>query len=223
MPLRAMIFDIDGTLVDSNPAHVLAWEASFLECGYKVDRERIKLEIGKGGDKLVPDILGDQADEKDGDRLRKAEPKHFAKLVEQTGLSLFPGALQLVSAVRQRGMKTVLATSSGKNQLTALEKAANIKLEAMFDVMATADDADESKPAPDIVVAAVKKAQVAPEQCAMVGDTLYDAQAAKKAGVTPIGVLTGYQTKEDLLRAGARWIYKDTADLLQHLDAVIKG
>lgn len=221
MPLSAIIFDIDGTLVDSNPAHVEAWHRSFADHGYDIAPDRIKVEIGKGGDKLVPDLIGDEADQRDGDALRDAEPRHFAKIVAETGLKLFPGARELVAAVRERGLAAVVATSSGKDQLKALEKAAGIDLESMFDVLATADDAEQSKPDPDIVLAALHKAKVPARHCALIGDTLYDMQAARKAGVIPIGVLTGYQPRHALEQAGARQIFDNTAHVLGHLDALV--
>src|SRR3954447_12639459 len=100
MALDAMVFDIDGTLVDSNPAHVEAWRRAFESMGYRIAADRIEVEIGKGGDKLVPDILGQSADERDGDALRKAQPKEFAAIVERQGLKPFPGALELLAALR---------------------------------------------------------------------------------------------------------------------------
>ena len=221
MALDALIFDIDGTLIDSNPAHVEAWRIAFERHGYRIARDRIEAEIGKGGDKLVPDVLGREADERDGDSLRKAEPEEFAKIGKARGFHAFPRAIELLDVVRRRGVKVILATSSQKKQLATLQKYSGVDLEAACDVLVTADDAEESKPAPDIVAAAVRKAKLSPAQCAMVGDTLYDMQSAKHAGVIGLGVLTGYQSRETLKHSGARAVYRDVAEMLDNLHDVL--
>src|SRR5258707_5781608 len=97
MALDALIFDIDGTLIDYNPAHVEAWRIAFERHGYRVAADRIQVEIGKGGDKLMPSIIGQAADEKDGDSLRKAEPEEFAKIAKARGLHPFPRAIDLLT------------------------------------------------------------------------------------------------------------------------------
>jgi HAD superfamily hydrolase (TIGR01549 family) len=222
MALDAMVFDIDGTLIDSNAAHVEAWRRAFESMGYKIAADRIEVEIGKGGDKVVPDVLGKSADEKDGDALRKAQPKEFAEIVGREGLKPFGGAFELLAALRGRGVKVVLATSSSQEQLQILQSAARVDLKSVSVVLTTADDAEESKPSPDIVVAAVKKSGLSPAQCAMVGDTLYDMQAAKGAGVIGLGVLTGYQSAQTLKEAGARAVWQDVREMGQKLDDVLR-
>jgi HAD superfamily hydrolase (TIGR01509 family) len=222
MALDALIFDIDGTLVDSNPAHVEAWGIAFESHGYRVARDRIEVEIGKGGDKLVPDVLGEGVDKKDGDALRKAESREFARLAKERGLKPFSGAMELLKAVRERGLKVVIATSSSREQLKSLQEAAGVDLEAASDVLVTKDDAKESKPAPDLVMAAVGKSGLTAAQCAMVGDTLYDMQAAKHAGVIGLGVLTGYQSAQTLKEAGARAVWRDIGEMLAKLDDVLR-
>jgi HAD superfamily hydrolase (TIGR01509 family) len=222
MPLDALIFDIDGTLVDSNAAHVEAWRIAFQRHGYKVNTDRIEVEIGKGGDQLVPAILGKAADARDGDALREAEPEEFAKIAGANGLKVFDGAMELLATLRRRGLRVVLATSSGKKQLETLQRAARVDLEGACDVLANADDAERSKPAPDIVAAAVRKSGLSPAQCAMVGDTLYDMESAKHAGVIGVGVLTGYQSKQTLKQSGARAVYADVGEVLARLDEALR-
>jgi HAD superfamily hydrolase (TIGR01549 family) len=222
MALDAMIFDIDGTLIDSNPAHVEAWQLAFEGRGYRIAADRIEVEIGKGGDRVVPDLLGTEADERDGDALRQAQPREFAKIGKAQGLRSFPRAVELLRELRGRGIKVVLATSSNGEQFKALTEAAGVDLTTECDAMTTADDARESKPAPDIVAAAVKKVGLSPAQCAMVGDTLYDMQAAKHAGVIGLGVLTGYQSAQTLKEAGARAVWRDVGEVLRKLDEVLR-
>lgn len=216
-----MIFDIDGTLIDSNPAHVEAWVQAFGRFGYKVAADRISVEIGKGGDKLVPSILGASADRKDGDRLRDAQKEAFLALAKRTRLPVFPKAQELLAELRGRGLRTALATSSSGEQLDGLFASAGIDFRELVDRTTTADDAAASKPSPDIVVAALAKLGLAPGECAMVGDTVYDAEACRAAGVACLGVRSGGNDSAPLMRAGARGVWRDTADLLEHLDQAL--
>jgi len=220
MALDALLFDIDGTLLDTNSAHVEAWRRTFAAYGYRVGRDRIECEIGKGGDKLVPSILGAEADERDGESMRRMQPKEFAAIAA-SGLKPFAGAVELLKEVRRRSIKVVLATSSNKEHLAVLQQDSGVDLEGACDVLVTADDAAESKPAPDIVEAAVRKLKMSPAQCAMVGDTLYDMQAAKHAGVIGLGVQTGFQSRQSLLRHGARAVFSEASELLAKLDEAL--
>ena len=216
-----MIFDIDGTLIDSNPAHVEAWVQAFARLGYKVAADRIGVEIGKGGDKLVPSILGASADREDGDRLRDAQKEAFLALAKRTRLPVFPQARELLAELRRRGLRTALATSSSGEQLDGLFASAGIDFRELVDQTTSADDAAASKPSPDIVEAALGKLGLAPGECAMVGDTVYDAEACRAAGVACLGVRSGGNDPATLMRAGARGVWRDTADLLQHLDQAL--
>jgi HAD superfamily hydrolase (TIGR01509 family) len=220
MALDGIIFDLDGTLVDTNAIHVEAWRLVLEQRGYKVATDRIFLEVGKGGDNLVPDLLGREADEKDGEALRQAHPEMFGKLARQKGLKVFPGTKELIAALRHRGLRLVLATSSGEKHLKTIAEASGVDFAALLGEVVTADDAEQSKPAPDLVTAAVKKLGLSPAQCAMVGDTPFDAHSAKGAGVVCIGLTCGgYPDAERALRrAGARIVHRDPADLLAHLD-----
>ena len=222
MALGAMIFDIDGTLIDSNPAHVEAWVQAFGRFGYRVAADRVSVEIGKGGDKLVPAILGAAADRKDGDGLRDAQKEEFLALARRSRLPVFPGARELMAELRRRGLRTALATSSSGEQLDGLFASAGIDFRELVDQTTSADDAAESKPSPDIVEAALGKLGLAPGECAMVGDTVFDAEACRAAGVACIGVRSGGNDAPTLMRAGARAVWRDTADLLQHLDRALE-
>jgi HAD superfamily hydrolase (TIGR01509 family) len=222
MALGGIIFDLDGTIVDSNALHVEAFVRAFASRGYKVGPDRIFAEVGKGGDKLVPSVIGEVLDRADGDAIRAAHPKEYAGLAKERGLRVFPGARELAAELRRRGLRTVLATSSGQSHLDATEQGSGLKLREMFDELVGADDVEASKPAPDVVSAAVKKLGVSPAECVMIGDTPYDAWSSRDAGVVCLGLTCGGHGGPTLRGAGAREVWHDTADVLAHLDAALE-
>ena len=222
MALHGMIFDVDGTLVDTNPAHVEAWRRAFKRLGYDVRAERIKLEIGKGGDLLVRSILGEDVEERDGEALRKAQKEEFLSIARRERFRVFPCVPELFQALRQRGMRTALATSSNKKHLQAVCDSAAIDLPSLADVLVTKEEAKASKPAPDLVIVAWEKLALTPAECAMVGDTVYDAQACRGAGVVFLGVLSGGTPADLLLEAGACGVWRDTGHLYADLDHALE-
>jgi len=209
---------LDGTLVDTNEMHVRAWRTAFESRGYKIAEDRIRTEVGKGGDKLVPDILGDEADRRDGDALRDAQPKAFEKLANAESIRPFSKAKELLDALRQRRLRTALVTSSGTNHLDVIEQCSKLEVRKLVDEVITSDDAKNSKPASDPLAAACRKLKLSPAQCASIGDTIYDATSARAAGVVCIGLLSGYNNSDQMRSAGARLTYSDVADLRDHLD-----
>lgn len=217
-----MIFDIDGTLVDTNPAHVEAWHRAFRRLGYDVPVERIMLETGKGGDKLVPSVLGSEAEERHGEALRRAQKEEFLEIAAQEHFRLFPCVPELFDALQERRIRTALATSSDEKHLQATMNSAGTDLIRLADVLVTKDDADESKPAPDLVIVAWEKLGLSPAECAMVGDTVYDAQACQGAGVAFLGLLSGGTGSAALLEAGACGVWRDTGHLYADLDRALE-
>jgi phosphoglycolate phosphatase-like HAD superfamily hydrolase/tRNA(Arg) A34 adenosine deaminase TadA len=218
MALDGVLFDLDGTLVDTNEMHVRAWQRALESRGYKIAADRIWLEVGKGGDKLVPDLLGREADERDGDALREAQPREFEKLAKAERIRPFPRAADLLKEFRRRGLQLALATSSGEGHLKTIETCSGVPWRTLVDATVTADDAANSKPSPDPLAAGLKKLRLSPAQCAMVGDTQYDATASRNAGLVCLGLLCGRNSEQVMRSAGARGIYRDVADLLDHLD-----
>ncbi len=217
MAVRGVIFDVDGTLVDTNATHVKAWRRAFERHGYDVEPDRIVGQIGKGGDKLVPTLLGDAAEAKDGDALRDAHSENYAELVRDTPLHLFPGAVELLESLKKAGIPTALATSSKREHLDNTLRAAGVDLGEKVDAVATADDADASKPAPDLVQSAADKLGLPPGDCVLVGDTVYDVEAAARAGVACWAVACGGCFDAAALRAaGAVAVFTDPADILAH-------
>jgi beta-phosphoglucomutase-like phosphatase (HAD superfamily) len=222
MALRGMIFDIDGTLVDTNPAHALAWRRAFQRYDYDVPTERITIEIGKGGDKLVPSVLGQDVEDRRGEALRQAQKEEFLKIAERDHFRVFPCVPELFQALREREIRTALATSSDKKHLKATMASARIDLPSLADVLVTKDEAESSKPAPDLIIVAWEKLAVSPADCAMVGDTVYDGQACQAAGVVFVGVLSGPSTESELLQAGACGVWRDTGHLYADLDRALE-
>ncbi len=221
--LSAIIFDLDGTLVDTNAAHVESWVRAFARLGYKVTAERVGAEIGKGGDNLVPSVLGLEAEEKDGDKLREVSKEEYLTLTPGRRFRVFDGARELIDELRRRGLKTAIATSSGNEHLDATFAATGEDLRERVDEWVGKSDVEHSKPHPDPVIAAVKKLGVSPAECAMVGDTPYDAISAKRAGVITLGVLSsglGFDARS-LISAGARRAYDDVGHILRELDAAL--
>ncbi len=218
MALDAIIFDLDGTLLDTNAAHVEAWRRSFLAHDHVIPADRIAPEIGKGGDKLVPAILGKSADEKEGDSLRDRTEEEFLKIAAEERFTIYPGAEDLLALLRRKGLRLALATSAAERSLKAMMENVGLDQDELFDVVVNAKDIEESKPAPDVIHVTLQKLGLAPGQCAMIGDTPYDAVACRRAGVTCIGLRTGVHSAGALLGAGARLVYSDIAELLEKID-----
>ena len=222
MALDSIFFDVDGTLLDSNAAHVDAWEITLKEHNYRVARDRIEVEIGKGGDQFIPSVLGREVYERDGKALSAGHTKHYTEIAKSKPLKVFPGVKDLLAEIHRRGLRTVLATSSKMKELEVTQRSAGIDLTKLVDEVVTADDAEKSKPRPDLVHAAVKKSGLSPAQCMMLGDTPYDAEACRGGGVVFMGFTCGGMNDDKALRsAGARAVYRDPADLLEHLDEAI--
>jgi HAD superfamily hydrolase (TIGR01509 family) len=222
MALEGVVFDFDGVLVDSNDAHVRAWHRAFQRCGYNVEPDRIFVEVGKGGDKLVAAILGEKAEDRRGDDLRAANKQSLFEIWASEGLQVIPGGQELLAALRARGVRIALASSSDSQQIEKAEAASGVAWRTLFDQVITASDVEKTKPSPDLVEAAVRKLEMSPAQCAMIGDTPWDARAASDAGVVLLGVTGGGNQPEPLRAAGARAVYRDVAAIGGDLDAALR-
>jgi HAD superfamily hydrolase (TIGR01509 family) len=219
---QAAIFDLDGTLVDTNDAHVEAWLAGFRDFGYHVPRSRILPEIGKGGDKLVPSILGADRDEQDGEALRNAHGRHFVTMAKDTIFRVFPATEDLLIELRRRSIATAVATSSTKAHLNATLESSGLDLDRLVDHIVTGGASLDSKPAPDLIQAALEKLASDPQRTIMVGDTPHDGEACARAGVPFVGLLCGGRPPDDLSRAGALALYADPADFLGRLSEALR-
>lgn len=211
--LKAVLFDVDGTLVDSNDAHADAWVTAFRDHGVNVDWLKVRRSIGMGGDKLMPAVSGLREESPEGAAIATDRGKIF-KRDFLPHLKPFRNAARLVAAVKERGYTAVAASSAQKDELTALLKIAGA--ESLMDAKTSSDDAEESKPDPDILVAALKRAKASAGEAIMIGDTPYDVEAARHAGVKVIGFRSGGWGDGDL--DGAIAIYDGPWDLLARID-----
>jgi HAD superfamily hydrolase (TIGR01509 family) len=218
--LKGVIFDIDGTLVDSNDAHARSWVDTFAEAGYEVPFDAVRPLIGMGADKLLPKTIGVAHDSEEGKRLIKRRSEIFRERYLPR-LKPLKGSRELVLRVRADGLKPIVATSAKDEELKGLLTAARV--DDLMEERATASDAKRSKPDPDIVHAAIEESGVPAGQLVMIGDTPYDIEAAAGADVRTIAFRSGGWTDEAL--SGAVEIYDGPADLLAHYQSslIAKG
>ena len=214
---RAVIFDIDGTLIDSVDGHARAWQEVFSRHGVDVAFEDVRRQIGKGGDQLMPVFLPDDLLRSRGKQIEQERSALF-KSRDLPGVRAFPGVRDLFQSLRASGIRTFLASSAKADDIERYKEIAGVV--DLVDGAASSDEAERSKPHPDIFQAALAKVGgAAPGDCVAVGDTPYDAEAATKAGLLAVGVLCGGFPEADLRAAGCLAIYRDPADLLARLDA----
>lgn len=203
-----VIFDVDGTLVDSTYLHALAWQRAFRRHDVSVETWRIHRAIGMGSDKLITAVAGDDVERRGGDELRDSQSEFYDEISNE--VTAFDGALELIQSLRDRF--TVAVASSGSKE--DVEEALDIVGISEDDVaaIATSDDADESKPEPDIIKAAFEKS--GGTSAIFVGDAVYDVSAAAKLGFPTVAVRTGGFGEEELRRAGAIHVVNDVKELL---------
>ncbi len=212
-PYRAVILDIDGTLIDSNDAHAWAWVRALEAAGFNVPFERVRRMIGMGGDHLLPEVTGlsDQSDA--GRQISQRRGDIFRQDYLPT-LKAFPDVRPLMERIRAQGLKLVIATSAKGDELEPLLNVAGVS--DLIEHKTSSDDAEQSKPSPDIVQAALERSKVPADEAIMLADTPYDVSAALKAGIQMIAVRSGGWSDADL--KGALAIYDNAADLLAHYD-----
>jgi HAD superfamily hydrolase (TIGR01509 family) len=207
--IDTVLLDIDGTLVDSNDAHARAWVDTLAQFGHEVPFERVRSLIGKGGDKLLIQAAGIEKDSAEGRRIDEARAKRFMRDY-MPHLKPFPKARELLARLREDGLSLVVATSAKQAEMDALLEICGAK--DLVQARTSSDDAEKSKPDPDIIQAALEKAKAAPTAALMLGDTPYDIDAARRGGVDSVAVRSGGWDTAAL--DGAIAIYDDVADLL---------
>jgi HAD superfamily hydrolase (TIGR01549 family) len=210
---EAVLLDLDGTLVDSNYQHAFAWFRAFRSLGYIVPLWRVHRHIGMGGDQLVSAVASREAEDAAGDALREAQSKEFERLRDEC--EPLAGVDELIDVLKAQSLRVVLASSASQNDLDCfLER---LDLRDRIDGWTTADDVERSKPHPDIVEAALQRART--RSAVMVGDSRWDVEAAAKAGIESLCVITGGWSSDELLEAGARAVFSSLDELARALSA----
>jgi HAD superfamily hydrolase (TIGR01509 family) len=208
---QGVIVDVDGTLVDSNDAHARAFVEAFREFGHEIAFEPVRRLIGKGSDKLIPELVG-RYDERVAERKKAIfKQRYLAKLRP------FPGVDVLLEGLKSNGLALAVASSAADDELEALLEVA--RATHYFQARTDADDAERSKPDPDIVQAALAKLAVPAARCVMIGDTPYDAEAASRAGISFAGVRCGGWADADLQPAIG--VFDDPAELARNLERIL--
>ncbi|MBP1294162.1 HAD family hydrolase [Bradyrhizobium elkanii] len=212
---KAAIFDLDGTLLDSVDLHALAWHEAMVKFGHDVTFEQVRSQIGKGGDKLIPVFLSEQQQREHGKDLEEWRGNRF----KSTYLPLvrpFSAVPELLQRARETGLRIAVASSAKKDELKKYLDIAAIS--GLVDVATSSEDVDESKPAPDIFEVVLKKLGIDGAEAVAIGDTPYDALAARKAGISTLGVLCGGFTEYLLRDAGCVEVYPGPSTLYARFD-----
>jgi HAD superfamily hydrolase (TIGR01509 family) len=210
MTRSGVLFDVDGTLVDSNYLHVVAWLRALRATGHdEVLAADLHRGVGMGAELFLERLIGG-ADE----TATKAHAVEYERLWPE--LRPFPGAVDLLREVRRRGGETVLATSATEEEVGALRRA--LDCDDVITAITSSADVEEAKPSPDIFATALSSAGLDADRCVVVGDTVWDAEAATRAGLRCVGVLSGGNSRHDLLAAGMAEVYDDAAALLATFD-----
>lgn len=210
MTLRVVILDVDGTLVDSNPAHAESWADVFRAYGYAVTADEVRPLIGMGSDELIPRAIGVDKESPLGRAINERRKQIFQEQYLPT-LKPVPGSRPLLERMRRAGLRLVVATSAEAEELQSLLEVAQVA--DLIDQTTDAKAVAHSKPAPDLVEEALRQAQAAPEEAVLLGDTPYDLEAARRAGVPMIGVRSGGWDEKGL--EGAIAVYDHPLDLLE--------
>ena len=212
MALDAALLDVDGTLIDSNYQHALAWYRAFRRHDVVLPLWRIHRAVGMGGDQLVPALVGDEVDRELGDDIRDARAELYGELIGE--VASLDGAHDLVADLKQRGLQVVLASSSPRDELDHYLDLLDAR--ELADAWTTKDDVEATKPAPDLVIAALEKAGTS--SAVMVGDTRWDIEAASHTGIETVCVITGGWSDQELRDAGAAAVFESVQELRERLD-----
>lgn len=213
--LRAVIFDVDGTLIDSNDLHAQAWQRAFQHFGFKIPFHRLRSQVGKGGDNYIPHFLTPEDSAKFGKELDHYKSELFKREYESE-VTPFGGVRKLFERIRNEDIRIALATSAKGEELARYEQILDV--EDLIDERTSKNDATRSKPAPDVFATALGRLGIPAGDAIAVGDTPYDAEACATLGLRIIGMLCGGFSEADLLQAGCFAIYYEPADLLARFD-----
>jgi HAD superfamily hydrolase (TIGR01509 family) len=207
------ILDVDGTLVDSNYHHAIAWFRAFREIGVTLPIWKIHRHIGMGGDQLVAAVAGDRIEKRHGDEARDAEQRLYRELLPE--VCAVAGAAALIEKLGERGHPIVLASSAKEDEVEHYVRL--LDAEGRIEAFTTSNDVEQTKPEPDLVLAAMEK--VAEDEAVMIGDSTWDIEAAIRAGLETIAVLTGGFSEAELVDSGASRVYESVDVLMADIDS----
>ena len=212
-----LVVDMDGTLIDSNYQHALAWYRAFRDSDIVLPVWQLHRHIGMGGDQLVAAVAGDEVEQRLGDALRQAHQQHYAPMQDE--VAALDGATELLVAARDAGARVVLASSGKADEVrSALELLGG---EDLVDAWTSSDDAAATKPSPDVVQSALAKVDADPASAVMVGDSTWDAVAAGRAGVRAVALWTGGFSAAELTDAGADRVYRSLPELTGDVPSLV--
>ncbi|WP_145279682.1 HAD family hydrolase [Tautonia plasticadhaerens] len=210
--MRGVIFDIDGTLVDSVDLHARAWQETFRHFGREIPFDCVRAQIGKGGDQLLPALLPEDVVRDRGEQIEAYRSDHYKRVYLPEDRA-FPSVRELFERLRADGKRLALASSARGDELEAYNRITRVG--DLIEAESSSDDAERSKPHPDIFQAALGRlGGLGPDEVLVVGDTPYDAEAAAKAGIRAVGLTCGGWPEEQLRAAGCVAVYRDPVDLL---------
>jgi HAD superfamily hydrolase (TIGR01509 family) len=215
----AAILDVDGTLVDTNYHHALAWYRAFRQHGIVLPVWRIHRHIGMGGDHLVKALAGEEVEREHGDDVRAAEKPLYMAMIEE--VEPLDGAREFIEDLKETGHTVVLASSAKKDEVE--HYLGLLDARELADDWTTSADVKATKPEPDLVQAALEKAEADADDAVMVGDSTWDCEAAKRAGVETLAVLTGGFSEQELRDAGAATVFGSIPELRESLDETPLG
>ncbi len=215
----AALFDVDGTLVDTNYLNAVTWWEAFSQAGHDIPMAQVHRAIGMGSDQMLDKLLPDDRDKDADAHIRTAHGALYA--VYWSRLRPLPGAAELLRACKKRGLAVVLASSADGPEFNMLRTV--LDAEDAIDAATFSGDVESSKPAPDLVEVALRKIGVPAEDAVFIGDTVWDVHACQKAGVPCIGVLSGGFSRDELTSAGAVEVYQDARELLDRLPQSLLG
>jgi HAD superfamily hydrolase (TIGR01549 family) len=219
--IKAVIFDVDGTLIDSVDAHAEAWQKAFKKFGKDIQFYELRRQIGKGGDQFLPVFLTQKDIREFGKKVEEARGEIFKKQY-LSKIKPFPKVRELFLKIKADGKKIALASSAKEDELEEYKKIANIG--DLVEEQTSTDDAKQSKPEPDIFLAAIEKLKgVKASEAVIIGDTAYDAQAAVKARIKIVGVLSGGWARTEMLKTGCVEVYQDAAEILKDYKKSVLG
>jgi HAD superfamily hydrolase (TIGR01549 family) len=213
----AAILDVDGTLVDTNYQHAIAWYRAFRDHDIVLPLWRIHRHIGMGGDQLVAALAGDEVERDQGDDIRDSESERYSDLIGE--VETLEGSRELIEDLKERGHAVVLASSAKEDEVQHYLELLGAR--DLADDWTTSDDVESTKPEPDLVRAAIEKAGGG--DAVMVGDSTFDCEAAKRAGIETVAVMTGGFSEQELRDAGAVVVFESIVALRESLDETPLG